>query len=122
MKYCEKCGAELLDEAVVCPKCGCAVESKKAEPAVPAKKPGTAGLVLGIVGAVLAGLSWVIFGFIFGLAALIVGIVGIVQSAKALKLSKNGKSITGLILSILATVNFVAAIVYLLLVVGSIFG
>ncbi len=27
MKYCEKCGAELLDEAVICPKCGCGVRS-----------------------------------------------------------------------------------------------
>ncbi len=25
MKYCSHCGAELVDEAVVCPKCGCAV-------------------------------------------------------------------------------------------------
>ncbi len=25
MKYCEKCGRELLDEAVICPGCGCAV-------------------------------------------------------------------------------------------------
>ncbi|MBQ7485826.1 MAG: zinc ribbon domain-containing protein [Oscillospiraceae bacterium] len=24
MKYCEKCGRELLDEAVICPGCGCA--------------------------------------------------------------------------------------------------
>ena len=23
MKYCEKCGNELMDEAVICPKCGC---------------------------------------------------------------------------------------------------
>ena len=23
MKYCSKCGAEVLDEAVICPKCGC---------------------------------------------------------------------------------------------------
>lgn len=27
MKYCSKCGNELLDEAVICPKCGCAVEA-----------------------------------------------------------------------------------------------
>ena len=27
MKYCTKCGRELLDEAVICPGCGCAVES-----------------------------------------------------------------------------------------------
>lgn len=26
MKYCTKCGNELYDEAVICPKCGCAVE------------------------------------------------------------------------------------------------
>lgn len=26
MKYCSHCGAEILDEAVICPKCGCAVE------------------------------------------------------------------------------------------------
>ena len=25
MKYCSHCGKELLDEAVVCPGCGCAV-------------------------------------------------------------------------------------------------
>lgn len=27
MKFCSKCGKEILDEAVVCPACGCAVES-----------------------------------------------------------------------------------------------
>ena len=27
LKYCSKCGNELLDEAVICPKCGCAVEA-----------------------------------------------------------------------------------------------
>ena len=32
MKYCVHCGNELLDEAIICPKCGCASEStKKAE-------------------------------------------------------------------------------------------
>lgn len=25
MKFCSKCGKEILDEAVVCPSCGCAV-------------------------------------------------------------------------------------------------
>lgn len=24
MKYCTKCGAEIMDEAIICPKCGCA--------------------------------------------------------------------------------------------------
>lgn len=26
MKYCVKCGNELADDAVICPKCGCATE------------------------------------------------------------------------------------------------
>ena len=26
MKFCEKCGKEIMDEAVICPGCGCAVE------------------------------------------------------------------------------------------------
>lgn len=26
MKYCKNCGAQLIDEAVVCPECGCAAE------------------------------------------------------------------------------------------------
>ncbi len=26
MKYCSQCGNQLLDEAIVCPQCGCAAE------------------------------------------------------------------------------------------------
>ena len=29
MKYCSKCGNELLDEAVICPKCGCMIDGAK---------------------------------------------------------------------------------------------
>lgn len=31
MKFCTKCGKEIMDEAVVCPNCGCAVDTKKLE-------------------------------------------------------------------------------------------
>ena len=35
MKYCSKCGTELVDEAIVCPNCGCTVEGyAPAQPAV----------------------------------------------------------------------------------------
>lgn len=27
MKYCSKCGKEIMEEAVICPECGCAVEA-----------------------------------------------------------------------------------------------
>lgn len=29
MKYCSHCGNEVVDEAFVCPKCGCQVYSKE---------------------------------------------------------------------------------------------
>lgn len=31
MKYCQHCGNELLDNAVICPSCGCAVGSTEAD-------------------------------------------------------------------------------------------
>ena len=34
MKYCSKCGKELIDEAIVCPGCGCAVVKPEATPEV----------------------------------------------------------------------------------------
>ena len=27
MKYCQQCGSQLVDQAVVCPNCGCAVQA-----------------------------------------------------------------------------------------------
>ncbi len=32
MKYCAKCGNELVDEAIICTKCGCMVEATRAVP------------------------------------------------------------------------------------------
>ncbi len=29
MKYCSKCGQEIVDDAVVCTKCGCAVDAQR---------------------------------------------------------------------------------------------
>lgn len=55
MKYCAKCGKEIMDEAVICPNCGCAPEEtknvQKQEVAVP-KKAKTAS-VLGILSILL---------------------------------------------------------------------
>ena len=71
MKYCVKCGAELCDEAVVCPKCGCIVdgrlvekdfsekiEEKKVEPVVATEKRYHTwlSLVLGILSLIYAAL------------------------------------------------------------------
>lgn len=32
MKYCQKCGKEIMDEAIICPNCGCAVENNSPIP------------------------------------------------------------------------------------------
>jgi len=44
MKFCQTCGSEIHDEAVICPKCGCAVANNK--PA--AAKDGNDGLALAV--------------------------------------------------------------------------
>ena len=31
MKFCQKCGREILEETVICPGCGCAVSSNKTQ-------------------------------------------------------------------------------------------
>ena len=54
MKYCSKCGKEIMDDAVICTGCGCAVEDtqqKKTVVAVP-KKAKTAS-VFGILSILL---------------------------------------------------------------------
>lgn len=54
MKYCTHCGAEMLDDAVVCVKCGCAVD----EPAKATDNDGTMKLLVKIfmiLGCILVG-------------------------------------------------------------------
>ena len=82
MKYCSQCGKELVDEAVVCPNCGCAVQA----PVNPQEdKPSTGLNILAflfpLVGLILylcfqkttpvrakAIGKWALIGFIVGVA------------------------------------------------------
>lgn len=43
MKFCSKCGNQLVDEAVVCPKCGCAVDGASIKVTSPQGQPATQG-------------------------------------------------------------------------------
>lgn len=56
MKYCSKCGNELLDEAVICPKCGCPVDSteKTSDKLISDKRRShfSAGLILNNIAAI----------------------------------------------------------------------
>ena len=73
MKYCSKCGHELLDEAIVCVHCGCMIENKVA---VSKKKVQTTSVET-------ANKEQVIVNFVFWLLAVIAltfYIIGIMQA------------------------------------------
>ena len=59
MKFCPKCGTQLVDEAVVCTGCGCAVaapaEANVAVAAKPASGLTTAAKILMIISTVVTG-------------------------------------------------------------------
>ncbi|MBR3553752.1 MAG: zinc ribbon domain-containing protein [Clostridia bacterium] len=74
MKYCQKCGKEIMDEAVICPGCGCAVQ--QAAPvygAVPGVQtaPGIPGAPESPTMATLA----LVFAFLIPLVGIILGAV-----------------------------------------------
>lgn len=101
MKYCEKCGKELMDDAVVCVGCGCPatdngpapLQNKQAASAEQQKKSGSGAIVFGVIG--------ILGAFLFALIGHIASIIGIVLGIKDYK--KTGK-MTGLVLSIVAEV------------------
>ena len=58
MKYCTHCGNQLLDEAIVCPKCGCAVDPvarsfAPSEPDVPSTGMNVLAFFLPLIGLIL---------------------------------------------------------------------
>jgi len=55
MKYCAKCGKELVDEAVVCIGCGCAIESPQPIKNQSSSTFQTLAKVFMIIGTVLKG-------------------------------------------------------------------
>lgn len=59
MKYCTKCGNELMDEAVICPKCGCSTGYQ-----APEKKEGsTQNSGLKMAAKIFMIISTVVLGF-----------------------------------------------------------
>ena len=54
MKYCGKCGKEIMDEAVICPNCGCATKDEaKTVVTVEVPKQAKTASVLGILSILL---------------------------------------------------------------------
>ena len=94
MKFCSKCGNEIAEEAVICPACGCAVESAAAPKAAVEDKVSAGFCVLsfliplfGIIywavkhkevpnkakACLIAGIAGWVAGFVFGF---VLGAVG----------------------------------------------
>lgn len=89
-KFCSKCGNELMEESVICPKCGCPVVNSESvfkqdnlnSGADDRAKDSSKGKynLLSIIGIVLAGVSLLLnFWGIVGIAAVIISSIALVQ-------------------------------------------
>lgn len=87
MKYCSKCGAKLHDEAVICPSCGCRVES--------IDDSGSIG--------------WGILGFLFPLIGLILYLAWRTDKPRCSKRAGKGALAAVIIYIILVVIYFIIA-------------
>ena len=118
---CSKCGAEIHEEAVICPKCGCAIEKEKKE--TTKKKVnafdilGGFALGFGIVGIVdsipgfipLIGLPFNIINSFLAIFAIVFGAIGIKKAAGIGKCK--GALVTGIITLVLNIIGFIIVII-----------
>ena len=125
MKYCSHCGAELLDEAVLCTKCGCWTNDrgKVAEVSNPRpslNKLALAGFILSLVSAFISlffmGIetdsSVLLFtGVPVAISGFICSIVGLVRLKKNKQRGK-GFAITGIVLGALVGATWLFLIVF----------
>lgn len=113
MKFCEHCGNEVLDDAVICPKCGCSVNNgsrmqSQAQPQgqVPPMMDSYSGL--SIAGFILS--------FLGALLGLILSIVAYndakkTGSQKSLTLAKAGIIISAVLMGLYVLIFLIAFIV-----------
>lgn len=107
MKFCTRCGSELLDAAVICPKCGQTTEPPKAAPKEKETKTKTYS-PLSIVGFV--------FAFLFPLAGLICSILAFKNAQVDENVRCKSFAKAGIIISaVLLSVEVISNLVYIIL-------
>lgn len=98
MKFCDKCGKEIMDQAVVCPNCGCAVKKEKEVTKLPsyddcvngAMTTNIIAIVVLLVGVVCALFVNVWVGVVLCLATEFIAIVPNSKLQKAFKSNFKG--------------------------------
>lgn len=111
MKYCEHCGNEVLDDAVICPKCGCSVNNGSRIQAQPqAQVPPMMDTYSGLS---VAGFILSFFGGIIGLILSVVAFNDAKKtgSQKSITLSKAGIIISTVLLAISVVTGIIFFIV-----------
>ncbi len=91
MKFCTHCGNEIMDEAVICPKCGCAV--KKEVVSAPANSPSllqqlSVKLHTNAIIWIVIGALQILGGLFINWFLLVVGVLNIISSVQDMKYSK----------------------------------
>lgn len=96
MKYCQQCGSQLVDQAVVCPNCGCTVQEPiNQQEDKPSTDLNILAFLFPLVGLILylcfqkttpvrakAIGKWALDGFAVGAAlSILVGILGVILGA-----------------------------------------
>lgn len=122
MKYCSKCGNELMDEAVVCTKCGCMVEkatstnskneeNRKALDNVNMLYEGTFSLIMGIASLLVTfclifSFTWEYSIFFYGLIGTAFPLLGLFFGMKIRNIYKNNvSSLLGIIFSSISLIT-----------------
>lgn len=90
MKYCAHCGTELLDEAVICPACGCPAQENQVQNA----EDNSVGL----------GTASIVSGIFIPLAGFICGGIGLSRAKKFSNETGKKRCTIGLVVSAVAWV------------------
>ncbi len=86
--FCSKCGKEIMDEAVICPNCGCATNNSKAQSSAISQESQEYSVLSSINGLTLPAR---ICAFLVPLVGLILSLVGFskISSTNTLQLSED---------------------------------